>query len=456
MTLIRPRLNDFHNLPFRQDEVDFAIPFLDEDIPLYVDPFLLWKSPSLQDNSLHTAIVNSFNHIGYTYSKRNEKEALDALILASECNEVGLGSSRKRKGHPIGKKLANDVLSLFKSIPQINKCGFVHFEEIQLLVDNIAKDRVSDIACTFLKSFLIDYTIQSCKELNIPLEKCQQIVYNYKTNCYEDESTYLPLNPENKEPIIFVPKRWLRYSTWIQYDDYFSSYFFPEVDEKSVNKNDRVAVLTFNRVNYDLLQVYIGIKEKSREDCKNDPLFNPIPVISAKKKFSVIKKLPTGVDNKADKEFENLSGQLLSSMLYPHLDFAAMQSRTDSGVLIRDLIFYNNRSFDFLADIYDNYDCRQIVIEMKNVKQIEREHINQLNRYLNDQFGRFGIILTRNKPPKNILKNTIDLWSGQRRCILILDDSDIGMMTEVFESKQRMPIEVLKKKYVEFTRMCPG
>jgi len=29
-------------------------------------------------------------------------------------------------------------------------------------------------------------------------------------------------------------------------------------------------------------------------------------------------------------------------------------------------------------------------------------------------------------------------------------------MTEVFESKQRMPIEVLKKKYVEFTRMCPG
>ena len=93
---------------------------------------------------------------------------------------------------------------------------------------------------------------------------------------------------------------------------------------------------------------------------------------------------------------------------------------------------------------------------MKNVKQIEREHINQLNRYLNDQFGRFGIILTRNRPPKKVLKNTIDLWSGQRRCILILDDSDVEMMTEVFESKQRLPIEVIKKKYVEFTRMCPG
>ena len=25
--IIRPRLNDFHNLPFKQDGVDFAIPF---------------------------------------------------------------------------------------------------------------------------------------------------------------------------------------------------------------------------------------------------------------------------------------------------------------------------------------------------------------------------------------------------------------------------------------------
>jgi hypothetical protein len=60
MSLIRPRLNDFYNIPFTQEEVDFAIPFLDEDIPLYLDPFLLWKSPSMQDNSLHLSITNSY------------------------------------------------------------------------------------------------------------------------------------------------------------------------------------------------------------------------------------------------------------------------------------------------------------------------------------------------------------------------------------------------------------
>lgn len=41
MSIIRPRLNDFYSLPFRQEDVDFAISFLNEDIPLYLDPFLL-------------------------------------------------------------------------------------------------------------------------------------------------------------------------------------------------------------------------------------------------------------------------------------------------------------------------------------------------------------------------------------------------------------------------------
>jgi hypothetical protein len=61
MALIRPRLTDFHGISAAQADLDFAIPFFDEDVPLYVDPFLLWRSPSQQDNSLHTGLVNSFN-----------------------------------------------------------------------------------------------------------------------------------------------------------------------------------------------------------------------------------------------------------------------------------------------------------------------------------------------------------------------------------------------------------
>lgn len=457
MSIIRPRLNDFHNIPITQEEVDFAISFIDEDIPLYVDPFLLWKSPSMQDNSLHLSITNSFNQLGWLIANGKEKEALEIIIRASECDEVGLGNSKTKVGKRIGKKLATKILNQFTSIPQIQKNGFVHFEEIQLLVDNFSKDRVSDIACNFVQSFLVDYTIEQSEKYGIPIEKVKLTnLYNSKTNTFGEEETHLPVNPNTKLPIIFTPKRWLKHIPWINTDDYFNSYYIKNIHKKGDEFPDKIKLLNFNRQNYDMVKAYTAIKEKQIEHCKNDPLFNQIPVTSAKRKITTITKLPTGKTDNADRKFEDNTCQLLASLLYPHLDFADEQSRTDSGVLIRDLIFYNNTSTDFLKEIYDDYNSKQIVFELKNVKEVSREHVFQLNRYLNNQFGNFGIIVTRNPVPKKVFKNTIDLWSGQRRCILILDDTDLKLMTQVFISKQRDPIEVIKKKYIAFTRACPS
>jgi len=452
MTIIRPRLNDFFGLPFTQEEVDFAIPFLDEDIPLYIDPFLLWKSPSLQDNALHTSLINSFNFLGHEFLKGREANAVQMLETISECNEVGLGNAKNRVGKRIGAKLAGEILGLFKQIPQINSAGFVHFEEIQLLVNNVAKDRVSDITASLIKSFLIDFTIDQCEKLRIPIEKTSIDVYDYKTHRLIDDETFLPQNPRTKQPIVLVPKRWLRYIPYINFDEYFQKQYVGVSDKLP----SRVEVLNFNRQNYDAIQAYVRSKERQQSDCRNDLLFRQIPVRSAKGKLNTILKLPTGKTDAADRKYEDTLCALLTSLLYPHLDFAKEQSRTDSGTLIRDLIFYNNRSYDFLKDIYDEYECRQIVVELKNVAKLEREHVNQLNRYLTDQFGRFGILFTRKEPPRNIFQNTIDLWSGQRRCILIMTDEDLSLMCELYESKNRNPIDVIKKKYIEFTRSLPS
>lgn len=457
MNIIRPRLNDFYNIPITQEEVDFAIPFIDEDIPLYVDPFLLWKSPSMQDNSLHISITNSFNNLGFLVKQNKNQEAIDILIKASECSEVGLGNSKNKEGKRIGENIAKNILRQFIEIPQIEKSGFIHFEEIQLLVDNISKDRISDITCNFILSFLVDFTIEQCEKYGIPIEKVKlDYIYNIKKNKFEEEETHLPINPYNNKPIIFTPKRWLRHIPWINTDDYFNSYYIKNLLKDGDEFPDRIKLLGFNRHNYDIVKTYTAIKEKEFENCKHDPLFSQIPITSAKRKINTIIKLPTGKTDNADIKFEDNVCQLMASLLYPHLDFAKEQSRTESGMQIRDLIFYNNITTDFLKEIYEQYNCKQIVMELKNVQEVKQEHILQLNRYLKDQFGNFGIIVTRNPPPKKVIKNTIDLWSAQRKCILILHDSDLKLMTQVFESKQRNPIEIIKKKYIEFTRACPS
>jgi hypothetical protein len=90
------------------------------------------------------------------------------------------------------------------------------------------------------------------------------------------------------------------------------------------------------------------------------------------------------------------------------------------------------------------------------VRELERDHVNQLNRYLNEQFGSFGVFVTRNPAPTRIRRSLVDLWSAQRKAIVVLTDSDLEQMVAVFESKQRKPLEVLKRSYVEFTRSLPG
>jgi hypothetical protein len=454
MIIIRPRLNDFYNLTFRQKDVDFVIPYLDEDIPFFIDPFLLWKSPSLQDNSLHLALLNSINYLAQQYQK-GDTECVNILVNCSECNEVGLGLSKTRTGKKISEKTGNEVLSLYKSIYQMQKYEISHFEVIQLLVDNIAEDRISDISASIIKSFLIDYTIENCERNNIPIERIEIQCFDIKEFKMHNEGVFLPINPNTKHPIIFVPKRWLRKTNYINFKNYCNDFYFPQI-QKLNEPYDKVRVLLYNRCNYDIVQQYVRIRERQKDDCKNDPLFKQLPVLSVKRKLDAILNLPTGKTENADRKYEDYLCPLLASLMYPYLDFAQEQSRTISGVSILDLIFYNNCSDKFLEEIYKLYDCQQIVFELKNVKEINTDHIDQLNRYLKDTFGRFGILFTRNNIPRNVIKNTIDLWSGQRRCIIILNDTDLKLMCQVYESNNRTPIEVIKSKYIEFTRMLPS
>ena len=382
-------------------------------------------------------------------------EAVEMLIRLSECSEVGLGLAANRQGRRIGATTAEGILTLFSSVPQVVQHGLRHLEELQLLVDNVSRDRISDFSCSFVKSWLMDYTITQCDRLGIPRQRVTVTdLFDSRAARCISESADLPVNPSTGAPLLFVPKRWLRYSPWINYDGYFEK-SVAILDERGVPR-ERGEVLTYNRHNYGMVEQFVAQREREQADCERDPLFTPIPIVSAKRQLREIKKLPSGKDDNADKKYENAVVRLLASMLYPQLDFADDQARTDSGVQIRDLIFYNTEMTPFLKEIRESYGSRQLVFEMKNVAALERDHVNQLNRYLANHLGRFGVFVTRNAPSRAIRQNLVDLWSGQRKALIVLTDADIETMVTVFESKQRLPIEVLNRTYVEFIRTCPS
>ncbi len=454
--MFRPRLTDHFDIHEAQSSMAFAIPYLDEDIPLYIDPFMLWKSPAMFDNGLHQMIVGAFNGLGKEFLSGDSEKAIQTLVRISECDEIGLGQSSTRKGKRIGVAKAAEVLELFNRIGRYNSHGFRHLEEIQLFVDGIGKDRISDISASFLKSYLIDFTQAQARLLGMSLTEVRfDDVYEVKTGDLISVNTLGVVNPETGVPVLLVPKHWLRFVPWINFEEYFKDHCPQDDIAHQGERLEKVEVLLHNRENFGLIDHFVNEKERTADDCDSDPLFEQISIRSARTRLSRIKKLPTGKQDGADLIYEREVGVLLPTLFYPDLDFAKLQARTDDGVSIRDLIFYNNRTHPFLKELMNDYGSRQLTFEMKNVKQVAREHIDQINRYLTDSLGGFGVLVTRHPLQKKVMKRTINLWAGQRRAVVTLTDTDLEMMVNLYESKQRKPLDVLKKKYVEYRRECP-
>ena len=54
---------------------------------------------------------------------------------------------------------------------------------------------------------------------------------------------------------------------------------------------------------------------------------------------------------------------------------------------------FETQILQLLKDIYETYQCRQMVFELKNVKELDNDHIDQVNRYLKDTSSRKKEIL---------------------------------------------------------------
>jgi hypothetical protein len=456
--LVNPRLSDVFGLVIRQDEVDFVVPHLREDLPLYLDPFLLWKSDRPEYQTLHAALLGFVEQVRRHVIDGRTIGAKALLAEVSEPVELGLGyAAGTKRGSALGRGTISAITEMIRQIPQLQATGLNHMEILALLVPGIAEDRISDLTASVIKGWIAQFTERRCKDHGIPTRKYRLTGWDADRLDWRPIDSRLPFSPIDGSPVLLAPLDLLRRLPWINYGDYYRTTYAPLVlpPGRAGSVISKPEVLAFNRAHFDVVTGYVADREANADSCGPDPLFTPLTLSTMKKKVAELSALPTGRGDGADKKFEDLAFDVLSSLLYPELDLAAAQVRTASGAHIRDVIFHNDGKTPFLTDLRDLYGARQAVFELKNVAELETEHVNQLHRYLDDEdMGRFGVLLARTPPRANVQRNIIDLHSSKRCAVLCLDDSDLDLMVNLLDSGRR-PIEALRKKYVEFTRRLP-
>lgn len=454
--MLNPRLNDAFGLPFSQDDVPFLIPHLREDLPLCIDPFLLWNSDIQGWKELHNQLLDFVDEVRRLSLDGDLSRAVELLLGCQEQPALGLGYAEGTKaGQSIGPALARSVAAIFLEVPQLHDSPPRHLEEVQLLVPRVKEDRLSDITGAVLKEYLINYTAEQAKEYGIPTRKVMvdSIWDNEDKRWRPGGRAALPFNPSDQTPILLPPLAWLRTLPWINYVDYFRSHYslFVLPSKKPMPK---AQVLAYNRSNYEQVERYVKKKEELGSRAFPEYYFTPMNVKALRRRAGKITALPTGKEEGADKEYETGCFEFLQSILYPDLDYAGSQVRTVSGTHIRDVVFHNDAKTDFLKEIKDRYGVRQLVFELKNVKTSEPEHINQLYRYLGGDFGTLGVLVARTPSPPAVQRNIIDLHSGHGYVILVLDDRDLHTMVALKEAGGSA-IPILKKKMIEFQRRLP-
>ncbi|UDI95244.1 P-loop ATPase, Sll1717 family [Pseudomonas sp. IAC-BECa141] len=106
-----------------------------------------------------------------------------------------------------------------------------------------------------------------------------------------------------------------------------------------------------------------------------------------------LRTLPKGPSGA--KEFEEIVGNIIKLCFFRSLTNVQPRERDLEGTVIRDWVVSNRAPDGFWEVIRTKYGSTQIVWECKNYDVLKADDFHQINYYLNDTFGRFGIIAFR-------------------------------------------------------------
>jgi hypothetical protein len=203
------------------------------DLPLFIDPFLLFNSRDADYQRLHE---NMIEYIRFLKQKADSgslrSELVKSWYMFSEVKQNWLGYSIEgNSGRGLGRKFAESLHSnlntVFKNFGQEQITKGKHIEKLCLIRSGVGRDNISDFCTNLIKHFLLEYTQAFTKKHIDPAFTKKLAVprvrFNYNTETWETDSFVLPWFVNDF--VLLTPENILtRDDTWISQRDLFRRY----------------------------------------------------------------------------------------------------------------------------------------------------------------------------------------------------------------------------------------
>ena len=261
------------------------------DLPLFIDPFLLFHSRKHKYKELHNQIIKYVRFLRDKSADINlDSGLLQSWYFFPEVKQNWLGfsvSGNRGSGlrDDFAQSLHTNLNRIFSGFGNEKVTRGSHLEKLCLIKGGVGRDKISDFTTNLIKKYLLEYTQEfAIKYLPRKFKKrvaVNKVVFNYKTEAWERRTFTLPFI--NNDYVILTPKNLLtRHDLWInkddlfddfenipeaipnaqlraQIDNYFKSLLPKDPTQKEINKAKLQTVNNFPQ----LLDYYIRFKEKN-------------------------------------------------------------------------------------------------------------------------------------------------------------------------------------------------
>jgi hypothetical protein len=207
-------ISTYFKLKSKQKDLDFVDVKLDDDNELFIDPRLIEFHKDKGFRPMAKCLKLYVSTLTGSIISNNKVKVGSLLSGLDEPKETRLGYGvGTSNGKSIGAVLKPKFELAIKSNKVVRTGRVNHWSDLELFIENINCDRISDMTTKIIKSFLIEYTQKQCRTHGIEMKSIRQKdILNSETMEWETMHVDLPIESVNgiEKSIIFVPKSIVR------------------------------------------------------------------------------------------------------------------------------------------------------------------------------------------------------------------------------------------------------